>query len=147
MHHRIVQRVDALEIFSIQGVLRSDPPGGGRTEIGLKQLHHWPDDRETRAVDLLTLRFETRDQIFFQKREQDNSRRLFDLGEDAVELFLAAHQRIDMLDRRDVGILSCHRAGYRYQRLAGRIGHQMEMKVAAGDGHHNPVYPVNLCGA
>ncbi len=36
MDHRVVQRVDALEIFGVQRVLRADPAGRRSTEIGLK---------------------------------------------------------------------------------------------------------------
>jgi len=34
MDHRVIQRVDTLDIFRIQGVLRADPSRGGGAEIG-----------------------------------------------------------------------------------------------------------------
>ena len=54
-----------------------------------------------------------------------------DLGQHAVELLLGAHQRIDVLDRRDIGVLRRRRARDRDQRLAGRVGDQMQMEVVA----------------
>ena len=41
------------------------------------------------------------DQILFQQREEHDARRLLDLVEHAVELLLAAHQRIDMCSTAD----------------------------------------------
>ena len=55
-----------------------------------------------------------------------------DLGQHPVELLLGAHQRIDVLDRRHLGVLRGRRARDRGQRLAGRVGHQMQMEIAAG---------------
>ena len=52
MHHRVIQGVDALEIFRIQYVLGADAAGGGGTQIGLEQLHHRADDRQARNVDV-----------------------------------------------------------------------------------------------
>ncbi len=67
-----------------------------------------------------------------------DARRFLDLVEHAVELLLAAHQRIDMLDSGHVGILRSDRARHRDQRLAGRIGDQMKMKIIADRGHQIP---------
>ena len=47
----------------------------------------------------LALGLQPADQILFQQREEHDARRLLDLVEHAVELLLAAHQRIDMFDR------------------------------------------------
>ena len=79
------------------------------------------------------------DQILFQQRKQHNAGRFLDFIQHAIELLLAAHQRIDMFDRRHIGILRGHRARHRDQRLAGRIGHQMKMKIVAGRGHVRPL--------
>ena len=138
MHHRIIQRVDPLEIFRIQGVLRADAARGRGAEIGLEQLHHRPDDRQARNVDLLALGFQPADQILLQQGEQHDAGRFLDFIEHAIELLLAAHQRIDMFDRRHVGVLRGHRARHRDQRLTGRIGDQMKMKIIAGRWHRDP---------
>ena len=131
MHHRIVQRVDALEIFRVQDVLRADPPGSRGSEIGLEQLHHRTDDRQARDVDLLALGFEPDDEVPLEQGKQYDSRRLLDFIQYAVELLLAAHQRIDMFHRRHIGILRGHRARDRDQGFTGRIGNQMKVKIIA----------------
>jgi hypothetical protein len=138
MDHRVVQRVDALEIFRVQRVLRTDPASRCRAKIGLKQLHHRADDRKARNIDFLALRFQPRDQILLQQREQHDAGRLLDLVEHAVELLLAAHQRIDVLHRADIGVLRRHRARHRDQRFAGRVGDQVEVKIVAGRWHVGP---------
>ena len=38
-------------------------------------------------------------------------------------------------------------ARHRDQRLAGRVGNQMQVKIVVGSGHLGPVCPVNPCGA
>ncbi len=87
MHHRVIQGIDALEVFSIQGVLRADTTGGRSAEIGLKQLHHRTDDGEARNIHLLALGFQPANQIFFQQGEQHDTRCFLDFTEHAVELF------------------------------------------------------------
>ncbi len=57
-----------------------------------------------------------------------------DLGQDAVELLLRADQRIDVLDRRDLGDIARPPRGDGDQRFAGRVRDQMQMEVAAS-GH------------
>ena len=138
VHHRIIQRVDTLEIFRIQGVLRANASGGWRSEIGLKQLHHRADDRKTGYVDLLAFGFQPADQILLKQGKKHDAGSLLDFLQHAIELFLAAHQRIDVLDRRHVGILRSHRARHRDQGFTGRIGDQVKMKIVAGRGHRDP---------
>ena len=90
-------------------------------------------------IDLLALGFQPADQILLQQSEQHDARRFLDFVQHAIELLLAAHQRIDMFDRRHVGILRGHRARHRDQRLTGRIGDEVEMKIVAGRGHREPL--------
>ena len=71
------------------------------------------------------------DQILLQQREQHDARRFLDLVQHPVELLLAAHQRIDMLDRGHIGVLRGDRARHRDQGFAGRIGNQMKVKIVA----------------
>ena len=78
------------------------------------------------------------DQILFQQGEQHDAGRFLDFIEHAIELLLAAHQRIDMFDRRHIGVLRRHRPRHRDQGLAGRIGDQVKMKIVAGRGHRDP---------
>ena len=69
--------------------------------------------------------------------EHDSGRSL-DLGDDALKLLFGAHQRIDVLDRRDGRILGRGRTRDRDQCLAGRVGHKMQMKEAAAALWHDP---------
>lgn len=74
MHHRVVQRVDAFEVFSIQDMLRTDAMLSLRAEIGLEQLQHRTDDRQAGKVYLLALAFELSHQFWLQQREQHDTR-------------------------------------------------------------------------
>jgi hypothetical protein len=122
MQHRVVQGIDALEIFGIEHVLRTDSARGGRAEIGFEQLHHRADDREARDIDLPALDLELQDQIFLQQCEQYDAWRFLDLVQHPVELLLAAHQGIDMLHRGHIGVLRGDCARHGDQGFAGRIG-------------------------
>ena len=44
MHHRVVERIDAAEIFGIERVLRADFVGRFRAEISLEQVKYRPED-------------------------------------------------------------------------------------------------------
>jgi len=129
MHHRIVQRIDTLEIFGIQDVLGTNAPRGCRAQISLEQLHHGTNDRQARDVDLLALALQPKHQVLFQQGEEHDAGRLLDFIQHPVELFLAAHQRIDVFDRRNVGVLGGHRACHGDQGFTGRVGNQMKVKI------------------
>ena len=129
MNHRVVQRVDALEILGIQDVLSADASRGRRTQIGLEQLHHRADDRQARDIDLLALAFQPKHQILFQQGKEHDAGRLLDFVQHTVELLLAADQGIDVFHRGHVGVLRSHRARHRDQGFAGRIGNQMKVKI------------------
>jgi hypothetical protein len=92
-------------------------------------LHHRSDNGQARNIDLLALGFELQNQILFQQGEKHDARRFLDLVEHAIELLLAAHQGIDMLHRRHIGILRGNRARHGDQSFSGRVGNQMKMKV------------------
>ena len=94
-------------------------------------MHHRADDRQARDVDLLALGLEPDDEILLEQSEQHDARRLLDFIQHAIELLLAAHQRVDMFHRRHIGILRGHRTRDRDQRFTGRIGNQMEVKIIA----------------
>ena len=49
-------------------MLRTDPARGLGAEIGLEQLHHRPDDRQARNIDLLALGFQ---QLYFAQNSGD----------------------------------------------------------------------------
>ena len=119
-------------------MLRTDASGSRSSEIGLKQLHHGADDRKTGYVDLLALGFQTADQILLQQGKKHDAGRFLDFIQHAIELFLAAYQRIDVLDRRHIGVLRSYRARHRDQGFTSRIGDQVKMEIVAGRGHRVP---------
>jgi len=61
--------------------------------------------------------FQPADQILLQQGKEHDAG-ASSISSHAVELLLAAYQRIDMFDRRHVGILRSDRARHRDQRLA-----------------------------
>jgi hypothetical protein len=136
MQHGVIERVHPLEIIGIQHVLGANARGRFRAEIGLEQLQHGPNDRKAGDVDFLALALEPRHQVALEQREKHDPGLVLDLGEDAVELLLAAHQRIDMLDRGHIGVLRRDRARDGRQRFAGGIGDEVKVKVAGGFGRH-----------
>ena len=118
--------------------LRAHAPSGSRAKVGLKQLHDRADDRKAWYIDLLALGFQPGHEILFQQREKHDAGRFLDFVQHAIELLLAAHQRIDMLDRGHVGILRGHRPRHRDQGFTGRIGDQVKVKITAGRRHRDP---------
>jgi hypothetical protein len=119
MHHGVIQRVDALEIFGVEHVLRADAACSSGAKIRLEQLHHRADDRQARNIHLLAFGFQPLHQILLQEREQHDAGRFLDLVQHALELLLAPHQRIDMLHGADIGVLRGYRARHRNQRFSG----------------------------
>ena len=131
VQHRVVERVDALEIFGIERVLRAHAVAGLGAEIGLQQRQHRPEDRQARHAQLAAMVFEPLHQVLLEQRVEDDAGRLLDFGQDAVELLLRAHQRIDVLDRHDLAVLRGRGPRHGRQRLAGRIRDEVQMEVAA----------------
>ena len=51
VQHRVVERIDAAEIFGIERVLRADFVGRFGAEISLEQVQHRPEDRQARQAE------------------------------------------------------------------------------------------------
>ena len=134
MKHRVVERIDALEIFRVEHVLGADPVDGLGAEIGLEQTQHRPQHRHARQREVAAFLFQRLDQVFLEQRVQHQARRLGDFRQRVVELLLGAHHRVKMFDRRYIGILRRSSARDRDQRFAGRVGNEMEMEIT-GVGH------------
>ena len=137
MQHGVVERIDALEIVGVERVLRADAVRGLGAEIGLQQLQDRPEDRQAGQAELAAVVFQPLQQLVIEQRVEHDARRFLDLRQHAVELLLGPHQRIDVLDRRDLGVLRGRRARDRDQRLAGRVGDEVEVEVAAGALRHD----------
>ena len=130
MQHGVVERVDALEIFGIEHVLGADAMDGLGAEIGLEQPQHRPEHRHAGQPELAAFVFQQLDQVFLEQRIEHEAGRFGDFGQRKVELLLRAHHRIEMLDRRHIGVLRRRRARDRDQRFAGGVGNQMQMEIA-----------------
>ena len=138
MQHGVVQRVDALEVFGVERVLRADALGRFGAEIGLEQRQHRIENRQARQAELAALGFAAASaSVVLEHGVEHDAGRGLDLGDDAIELLVGAHQRIDVLDRRDGGILRRGRARDRDQRLAGRVRDEMQMKEIAALRHRS----------
>jgi len=72
-----------------------------------------------------------RGQILINKGEQNDPWGRLDCGDSFVELPLAAHEGINMLDRRYPFVLRRDRTARGNQGFARRIGNQMQMEVVA----------------
>ena len=70
-----------------------------------------------------------RGQILIDQGEQNNPRRRLYFGNSLVELPLAAHEGINMLNRRHPFVLRRDGAAGGNQGFARRVGNQMQMKV------------------
>ena len=68
-----------------------------------------------------------------------------DFGKHPVQLLLRAHQRMHMLDRHDPRILGGGGPRDRDQRFSGRIGDQVQVKIA-GRGHHQDADNLSING-
>ena len=134
VHHRVVERVDALEIFGIEHVLGAGAVDGLGAEIGLEQPQDRPQHRHAGQAELAAFALPALDQVFFEQRIEHQPRRFGDFGQHMIELLLRAHHRVKMLDRRHIGVLRGRRARDRDQRFAGRVGNQMQMEIT-GIGH------------
>ncbi len=62
--------------------------------------------------------------------DADDPRRLFDFRKNPIELLLGAHQRIDMLNRQHLGILSGCCACHCCQCLPGCVRHEVKVEIA-----------------
>ena len=100
VQQREVHRVDALEIFRVEHVLRAGPRRRRGAEIGLQQRVHRREHRQMRRARRRGRppRAGSRDRL--DERVEHDAGRGLDLRDDALELRRRTHQRIDVLDRR-----------------------------------------------
>src|SRR5689334_2435618 len=129
MQHGEIECVNALEVFSIENVLRSGPMDGLRAEIRAEQAQDRAQDRHAGQPELAALFLKQLDEIFLKQRVQDQARRLGNFRQGMIELLFRANHRIEVLDRRDIGVLRCRRPRDRDQGLTGRVGYQVKMKI------------------
>ena len=136
VQHRVVQRIDALEIFGVERVLCADARLALAAEIRLEQLQHRTQDREIRHAEIAAGLLQPRREFLFEQRVEHDARRSLDLDQHAVELLVRAHQRMHVLDRRHAGVLGRGRARDRDQGLAGGVRDEMQMEVTGTAMRH-----------
>jgi len=119
VHHGVVERIDAPEIFGIEGVLRADLMRRFRAEIGLEEMQNRTENRQARQAEVAAFFFQPSDQIILKQRVENDAGRLLDFDKNPVELLLRAHQRMHMLDRHDFGVLRGGCPGNRNEGFAG----------------------------
>ena len=139
MQHGEIQRVDALEIFGVERVLGADAGGCFGPEVGLEQGKHRAQNVQVRNAEFAASRLQPLQELRVQQGVEHDSGRSLHLVEDAIELALAADKRVNVLDRSYGDVLGGRRASDRDQRLAGRVGDKVKMKIASGSiGHAKP---------
>ena len=86
--------------------------------------------RNARNVQPLAGLLELLGQLLIDDGVEHDARRGLDVLQHPLELAVAAHQRMDVLDGAHLRILHPHRLGDRDQRLAGRVGDHMQVESA-----------------
>ena len=132
VQHGVVQRIDAFEIFGVEQVLRADPMRALAAEIGLEELQHRIEDRKKRQPERAAFLFERVGELAIEQCVEYDARRFIELIQDTVELLAGAHQRVDVLDWRHIGVLRRSGARDREQRLSGCVGDEMQMEKISG---------------
>src|SRR6185437_14885009 len=117
--HAEVERVDPLEIVSVEHVLRTSPWLVILPKVRLEQNQYRLEDRQARRTRRLTAGLKPVGQIGIDQRKKDDSWRILDLGNHSVQLGRRAHQRIDMFYRSNPLILRRGGAGRGDQRFSG----------------------------
>ncbi len=144
MAHRVVERGDAVEIFRIHDVLQAGLVRGLLAKILPERLHRRIENRNAGRLQLGAAFLETRAQLLIHHREHDETWRVLDFAEHPLELFRAAHQRIDMFDGPRILILGAGRPRDHVQRFACRVGNEMKMEDALAAHVLRPDHPVFL---
>ena len=112
MQHCVIERIDAAKIFGIECMLRADFMRRFSAQIRMEQVQHRSQNRETGKAQRAAFLFQPLHQVLLQKRVEDDPGRLFDFCENPVKLLLRPHQRVNVLDRHDLGVL--RRGGSRH---------------------------------
>ena len=134
--HREVQRVDAAEIVGVEHVLSGDCRRLRCAEIALEHLHDRLQDVQARNLQLAAAALQLLRQLLIDNRIEDDAGRLLDLLQHPLQLSGRAHERMHVLDRTELRILNGRGLGDGRQRLACRVGNEMDVKVARRRGGH-----------
>src|SRR5690606_10110848 len=122
--------VDAAEISGIEHMLRADTTTGRRAKIRLENSQHRLEHRHARQTHRRAALVYLPSKVLVDDGVEDDAGFLIDFGEDLLELLFRADKRIDMLDRSCVLVLRRCGTTSRQQRLACRVGNQVQMEKA-----------------
>src|SRR5262249_4490849 len=106
-------------------------------EMGWKEGLARPQDREQGKVWLRGVISEPLQKLVVEQRVENDTRRLLDLRQYAIELLLGPYQGINVLDRRDLGVLRGCGTRNGGQGFTGRIGYEVKVEIAASTLCHD----------
>jgi hypothetical protein len=130
MGHGVIQSVDALEIFGIQGVLSADLRGAFGIEILREALKNWIEDGDAGNGKPVAMELEGVAEVFVDDREKDNAWFPLDGGQDFGELLGRPYQGVDMFDRTVIGIVGGRSPGDSVERFPCRVRNEMQVEEA-----------------
>ncbi len=130
MVQREGHRVDALEILGIEHMLPSGLAAALDPEIAGEGPHHRVEHGDARHAEAAAALLESAAQRIVHDGEHDDAGMLRDAGEHLVDMADRAHERPMMLMRLDALELGDAGARDAVDRLARRVGDEMEMERA-----------------
>ncbi len=130
VQHGKIKRIDAAKIVGVERVLAAHPRRCFGPEIVLEKTEYRPQDRQAGQAQLAAAGFQLGREILVDECVKNNAGIGFHFRKRVAQLFLIADQRKYVLDRGHGRILGGGGAAHGEQRLAGRIGNQMQVEKA-----------------
>src|SRR5262249_4034516 len=96
-----------------------------------------PEIGKTGRAQLREVFCEPLQKFVVEQRVENNTWRLLDLRQYAIELLLGPYQGINVFHRRDLGVLRGGGPRDGGQRLTGRVGHEVKVEIAASTLCHD----------
>jgi len=137
VQHSEVERLDAPEIVGVEYMLAPHRGGGRRSEIGFEDLQDRLERGHAGNIQPLAGLLELFGKLTVEEGIEHDPGRCLHVLHHPLELAPAADQRMQVLDRPDLGVLHPDRLGDGGEGLAGRVGDHMEVESSL-DIHGNP---------
>ena len=134
MREHIVHGVDPAEIVSIHHVLRSAFGNGRGADFLLHQVHHRVQNRKAGDADAAAGLLQRHAQTLIDQGEEHQARFMLDALQNPVEVQAGTDQRPAVMNDVMAHEARERRAGDGVQRLAGAVGHQVQVGGAGGHG-------------
>ena len=125
----VVQRLDAVEVVGVEGVLGADPVGELGAEIAAEAAVRGSSAAMQGISSSRQPASSCAAQLAVDDGVQDHAGRLLDLLQHPVQLPGRADQGVDVLDRQHVVEAGADRLGDGVQRLSRGIGDEMDVEV------------------